>query len=79
LSSTTTGISRPPVVVSVCHDSVVDERARLVTQVVREVSQEWTADGRMHLPPDDTTDDDDLAFWAEVDRRVENRLERATD
>jgi hypothetical protein len=41
-----------------------------LTRITREVADEWTADGRMHLPPDDTSGDDDLAFWAEVDRRM---------
>jgi hypothetical protein len=63
---------------SVCHDSVVDDRARLVTQVVREAADEWTSDGRMHLPPDDASGDADVGFWDEVERRVEQRLEQAT-
>jgi hypothetical protein len=33
----------------------------------------------MHLPPDDMRGDDDVAFWDEVDRRVAQRLEQATN
>lgn len=46
----------------------------LYVEITREVAEEWTRDGRMHVPPDDTTFDDDLAFWAEVDRRLTERL-----
>jgi len=38
--------------------------------VVAAVYDEWVAAGKIHDPPDDTSGDDDLAFWAEVDRRM---------
>lgn len=44
----------------------MDER----TKVVQEVSEEWMDAGRLHVPPDDTSGDEELAFWAEVDRRL---------
>ena len=53
----------------------MNDRSRLMTEAAREVSEEWTADGRMHLPPDDTRGDDDVGFWDEVERRVAKRLE----
>jgi hypothetical protein len=34
------------------------------------VHDEWLRRGRLHLPPDDTTRDDDIAFWQEVNRRL---------
>jgi len=52
----------------------VNERWNLLSKIVRELAGEWTADGRMHVPPDDTSGDDDGAFWDEVDRRVTERL-----
>jgi hypothetical protein len=33
----------------------------------------------MHLPPDDTSGDDDAAFWDEVERRVAQRVEQVTN
>ena len=45
-------------------------------EIIREVAEEWTRDGRMHVPPDDTSSDDDVAFWAEVDRRLAERLSK---
>lgn len=36
----------------------------------REVSEEWTRDGRLRVHPDDTSGNDELAFWAEVEARV---------
>ena len=38
-------------------------------QIVSEVHAEWTAAGKLHDPPDDTSHDDDLGFWNEVQRR----------
>jgi hypothetical protein len=57
----------------------MNDRSRLVTEAAREVSEDWTADGRMHLPPDDIRDDDDVGFSDEVERRVAQRLEQATN
>jgi hypothetical protein len=45
----------------------------LFDRVVAAVSQRWLREGRMHLPPDDIDDDDDLAFWHEVDAEVRRR------
>jgi hypothetical protein len=41
-----------------------------LTEVVRVVAEEWARDGRLHVPPDDCSKDDDLAFWNEVERRL---------
>ncbi|MDX6476713.1 MAG: hypothetical protein QOH95_2224 [Gaiellaceae bacterium] len=39
-------------------------------RIVSEVHDEFVEQGRMHVPPDDTSRDDDIAFWAEVKRRL---------
>lgn len=49
------------------------------TEVVRQVAEEWMAAGRLALPPDGPdaiSDEDELAFWAEVDQRL-NALQEA--
>jgi hypothetical protein len=51
-----------------------DEHRRLHLAVVREVSDEWVADGRVSVPPDDTSGDDDGAFCDEVERRFNERI-----
>jgi hypothetical protein len=38
--------------------------------VVRDTWEEWVRAGRLHVPPDDITGDDDLAFWNEVEQRL---------
>jgi tRNA nucleotidyltransferase (CCA-adding enzyme) len=38
--------------------------------VVRDTWEEWVRAGRLHVPPDDITGDDDLAFWDEVEGRL---------
>lgn len=38
--------------------------------IVGSVYDEWVAAGKLHDPPDETSGDDDLGFWAEVDRRM---------
>jgi len=40
-------------------------------EAAAQVSGEWIARGKLHTFPDDTSDDDDFAFWQEVKRRVE--------
>jgi hypothetical protein len=57
----------------------MDDQRRLYLVITREVADEWTRDGRMHLPPDDTSGDDDLAFWNEVDRRGAERAGTSAD
>ena len=42
----------------------------LRTRIVVEVAEQWRREGRLHVPPDDASPDDELAFWAEVDRRI---------
>jgi hypothetical protein len=39
-------------------------------RIVREVAQERMKDGTLHVPPDDTAEDEDMAFWNEVERRM---------
>lgn len=39
------------------------------TRIVRQVAEEWMAEGRLSLPGDET-DEDEQAFWAEVERRL---------
>jgi hypothetical protein len=39
------------------------------TQIVQEVHADFVQRGLAHVPPDDTSEDDELAFWAEVDLR----------
>lgn len=51
-------------------ESGSDPRTLDLQRAVREVSDEWTADGRLHLPPDDISQDDDLAFWRAVEVRM---------
>lgn len=52
------------------------DRTRLQVEITREVAEEWTRDGRMRVPPDDTSSDNDVAFWAEVDRRLAERMSK---
>jgi hypothetical protein len=40
------------------------------TRIVRQVAEEWTREGRLHVPPDETEGDSELEFWSEVDRRL---------
>jgi hypothetical protein len=40
-------------------------------RIVSEVHDEFVEQGRMHVPPDDTAQDDDIAFWDEVERRLQ--------
>lgn len=49
----------------------MDKRQKIIAQV----HDEWVAAGNLHDPPDDTSADDDLGFWAEV----ESRLSAASD
>jgi hypothetical protein len=39
-------------------------------RIVREVADEWSADGRLSDPADGIEDDQDEEFWAEVRRRM---------
>ncbi len=41
-----------------------------LARIAREVADEWRAAGKLHDPPDETPDADDLAFWQEVKRRM---------
>jgi len=34
------------------------------------VSERWVREGRLSLPPDDPSGDDDLKFWAEVEQAL---------
>src|SRR5436305_14984108 len=39
-------------------------------RIVSEVHDEFVEQGRMHVPPDDTSHDGDIAFWDEVKQRL---------
>jgi hypothetical protein len=43
-----------------------------LSQITRQVADEWAADGKLTVPPDaDSTDED--AFWTEVQRRFDEQ------
>lgn len=48
-------------------------------QAAQQVSDRWIAAGRMTLPPDAPTDDDELAFWDEVESLVNGDKAKAFD
>ena len=49
----------------------IPKRPESLARIVREVNEEFAAQGRpLPLPPDETDDKLDGQFWAEVDRRM---------
>ena len=60
-------------------DETQESRAHeWLQRATRECADEWMARGQMHIPPDDTSHDDDLAFWRAVDDRAEELARRET-
>lgn len=44
-----------------------------LTEVTRQVADEWAQEGKLPVPPDTETLESDDAFWAEVQRRYDGQ------
>lgn len=53
-----------------CDPGATADDSELRGRITREVSMEWLKARKLHVPPDDTSGDDDMAYFDEIERRI---------